>query len=124
MTLPEVLLWEQLRGQRLEGLRFRRQHPIGPYVLDFYCPSAKLAIEVDGAVHDSPDQALSVGRRDAWLNVHGVRVLRFDASEILQDDRFEGVLKTIAHACAMSGPLPPPPPSAVPLPRCAGEDHD
>jgi very-short-patch-repair endonuclease len=51
MTLPEVLLWNGLRGGRLEGLRFRRQHPFGPYILDFYCEQAKLAVEVDGMAH-------------------------------------------------------------------------
>src|SRR5438874_3677081 len=51
MTLPEIVLWQALRRSLL-GLRFRRQHPIGPYVLDFYCPSARLAIEIDGLAHD------------------------------------------------------------------------
>ena len=49
MTLSEVLLWERIRGGRLNGLRFRRQHPIGPYILDFYCASGRLAVEIDGA---------------------------------------------------------------------------
>ncbi|MEJ1968138.1 MAG: DUF559 domain-containing protein [Rhizomicrobium sp.] len=48
MTLPEILLWQQLRGRKLRGLSFRRQHPVGPYILDFFCASAALAIEVDG----------------------------------------------------------------------------
>ena len=48
MSLPEIVLWQALRKGRLAGLRFRRQHPIGPYIFDFYCPSALLAIEVDG----------------------------------------------------------------------------
>ncbi|MBD0414504.1 endonuclease domain-containing protein [Oryzicola mucosus] len=57
MSLPEVLLWEQLRQLRLGGLRFRRQHPIGPYGLDFYCPKARLVVEVDGAHHHVPADA-------------------------------------------------------------------
>src|SRR3954469_10158826 len=55
MTLPEVLLWQALRGGQVGGLRFRRQHPIGHYVLDFYCPALRLAVEVDGAAHDIPE---------------------------------------------------------------------
>jgi len=51
MTLPEVVLWQHLRGRHFSGPRFRRQHPAGPYVLDFYCPAAKLAVEIDGYVH-------------------------------------------------------------------------
>ena len=66
MTLPEVVLWT-FRGKRLAGLRFRRQHPIGDYILDFYCPSLKLCIEVDGAVHFSADQGAHDERREHWL---------------------------------------------------------
>jgi very-short-patch-repair endonuclease len=53
-SLPEGLLWRCLRGRRLEGLRFRRQHPAGPYVLDFYCPALRLAVEIDGDTHGDP----------------------------------------------------------------------
>ncbi len=76
-------------------MRFRRQHPLGPYVLDFYCPEAKLAIEVDGAVHDLPDQARHDERRDHWLGQQGIRVLRFSAAEILNDRELEGTLALI-----------------------------
>ena len=68
MTLPEVVLWRALRKGRLAGLRIRRQHPIGPYILDFYCPSARLAIEVDGSVHDITAQVRHDERRAAWLD--------------------------------------------------------
>jgi len=57
MTLPEVVLWQELRRGKLKGLQFRRQHPIGPYILDFYCSAARLAIEIDGASHSSDVQA-------------------------------------------------------------------
>jgi very-short-patch-repair endonuclease len=57
MSLPEVVLWQALRRGQVAGLRFRRQHPIGPYILDFYCLSARLAIEVDGFAHDNAVQA-------------------------------------------------------------------
>jgi very-short-patch-repair endonuclease len=104
MSLPEVLLWDCLRGQRLGGLRFRRQHAIEPYVLDFYCPAAKLAVEVDGAHHDLPGQLSHDERRDRWLDERGVRVMRIAAADILDDQAFEGVLRMIADA-ARSPPI-------------------
>lgn len=85
LTLPEVLLWTALRGRRLDGLRFRRQHPIGPYILDFYCEDLRLAIEVDGSGHEHPDQALHDDRRTDWLNQRGVAVHRIAARRILED---------------------------------------
>jgi very-short-patch-repair endonuclease len=94
MTLPEVLLWQELR-RRQWTMRFRRQHPVGPYVLDFYCPESKLAIEIDGAVHDLPTQALHDERRDDWLRQQGIRVLRFSAVDVLNDRGLEGVLALI-----------------------------
>ena len=75
MTPPEVWLWSLLR-QRPEGIRFRRQHPLGPYVLDFYCPEAKLAIEIDGIAHDMGDNPARDIARDAWLTDHDLRVAR------------------------------------------------
>src|ERR1700745_3415651 len=61
MTLPEVLLWTAIRGGRIGGFRFRRQHPIGPYVLDFYCAAEKFAVGVDGSAHDVPSSGLAPG---------------------------------------------------------------
>jgi very-short-patch-repair endonuclease len=75
-TGPERALWEMLRGKQL-GLRFRRQHPIGPYILDFYCPAVRLCVEVDGPVHREPEQMEHDVERDAWLRAQDVRVLRF-----------------------------------------------
>ena len=94
MTLPEVVLWEHLRRGRL-AMRFRRQHPIGPYVLDFYCSEHRLCVEVDGFVHDLPGQAMHDERRDAWLKQQGIRVLRFRAADVLSDRELEGVLNLI-----------------------------
>jgi very-short-patch-repair endonuclease len=71
MSLPEVVLWQALRNVRLAGLRFRRQHPIGPYILDFYCPAARLALEVDGFAHYSIAEAYRDERRQAWLAQQG-----------------------------------------------------
>ncbi|HWG06702.1 MAG TPA: endonuclease domain-containing protein [Beijerinckiaceae bacterium] len=111
MTLPEVVLWQALRKGRLAGLRIRRQHPIGPYILDFYCPSARLAIEVDGSVHDVATQVRHDERRAAWLAERGVRMLRIAAMDVLKDERVEGVLLDIEQAAALapSGPLRGPP---------------
>jgi very-short-patch-repair endonuclease len=56
LSLPEVIVWQNLRGRRLEGVRFRRQHPVGRYVLDFYCDEARLAVEIDGQQHSTEDR--------------------------------------------------------------------
>jgi very-short-patch-repair endonuclease len=111
MTLPEVVLWQVLRGRRLKGLRFRRQHPMGPYILDFYCPSACLAVEVDGIAHDFVEQAIHDARRDAWLNDRGVRVLRVQARDVLDEDGLEGVLMAIADAASAPTAFGGPPPA-------------
>jgi very-short-patch-repair endonuclease len=106
MSLPEVVLWQSLRQGRLAGLRFRRQHPIGPYVLDFYCAAAHLAIEVDGFAHDTEFGARRDEHRDGWLAERGVTVLRVRASDVSRDDKLEGILLGIAQAAsgAPSGP--------------------
>jgi very-short-patch-repair endonuclease len=85
MSLPEVLLWNAIRGRRLGGLLFRRQHPIGDYVLDFYCPAVRLAVEVDGRVHELPDRMRRDAVRDAFLAERGIRVLRLPAKMVLED---------------------------------------
>jgi len=112
MTLPEIVLWRALRRKALAGLRFRKQHPMGDCVLDFYLPSARLAIEVDGKAHDRGDRPLRDARRDAWLAGRGVRVLRVPARDVLDEKALEGVLRAIAEAArlAPSGSLRSPPP--------------
>lgn len=79
-----MLLWRQLR-KRPDGLKFRHQHPAGPYSLDFYCPEVDLAIEVDGEAHARGDQPERDAERDAWLGMRGVRILRIPAAEVLRD---------------------------------------
>src|SRR3954470_5526810 len=93
MSLPEVLLWKAIRGGGIDRLRFRRQHPIGPYVLDFYCDAAKLAVEVDGASHGGGDRPQRDERRDAWLADQGIATLRLPASLILRD--VDAAMRTI-----------------------------
>ena len=109
--LPEVLLWQYLRGGKLNGLRFRRQHPVGPYILDFFCAAAWLAVEVDGRGHEDASQFKHDQRRDEWLAGEGITALRIAAVGILKHGNMENVLARIAHAAALStafgGPPPP-----------------
>lgn len=89
-------LWAHLRSGQLDGHRFRRQQPLGPYILDFYCATARLVIELDGPIHDT--QREYDRERDAYLAAHGLRVLRFTNDAILND--LDGVLRTIRQAMA------------------------
>ena len=97
MTLPEGLLWIELR-KRPGGFKFRRQHPFGPHVLDFFCASEKLAIEVDGASHDMGDRPQRDLARDAWFRTHGIRTMRFNATDVLDD--MESVIRMIQESCS------------------------
>src|SRR5688572_17350411 len=97
MTLPERTLWSLLRREQL-GLRFRRQHPIGPFILDFYCPAAKLCVEVDGPAH--AEQAEHDLRRDRWLMEQGIKVLRVSIDDVEQMSAV--VLASIKQAAAPS----------------------
>lgn len=83
MSLPEVLLWKYLRGKP-QGVKFRRQHPVGPYVIDFYCPSARIGIEIDGIAHSMGDRAQRDAQRDAWLAGQGIRIVRIPVAEVLR----------------------------------------
>jgi very-short-patch-repair endonuclease len=84
MTWPEARLWQVLRT-RPDGLKFRRQHPVGPYVLDFYCPSSKLVVEVDGVAHGMGTNPASDAARDAWLKERGFSVCRIPARHLYGD---------------------------------------
>ncbi len=86
--MPERVLWNILKLQRERDLTFRRQHPIGPYVLDFYCHAAELAIEIDGVSYHSGERARRDEARDAWLAAHGLLVFRIGAWR-LPKQRFE-----------------------------------
>ncbi|NNC73690.1 MAG: endonuclease domain-containing protein [Sphingomonadaceae bacterium] len=94
MSLPEALLWRELR-KRPGELKFRRQHPAGNYILDFYCGEAKLAIEIDGESHNRGDQPDRDAKRDGWLANQDIRVLRFPASDVLNN--LEGVVRNIVE---------------------------
>ena len=84
MSLPEVLLWRNLRGSP-QGVRFRNQHPADVYVLDFFCARANLAIEIDGLAHDMGDRPQRDEQRDAWLQDYRIDTVRLPASEVLRD---------------------------------------
>ena len=83
-TRAERALWTVLKGRRLAGAKFRRQHSVGPFVLDFFCPAARLAVEVDGGVHADPARADYDGGRQRWLEARGIRVVRVTNAEVLQ----------------------------------------
>ena len=85
LTAPEARLWLRLRPRDESGLAFRRQVPIDPYILDFYCAKAKLAVEVDGLIHDTYEQAVRDERRDLWLLEKNILTYRIPASEIMAD---------------------------------------
>ena len=94
LTPAEEMLWQALRGRKLNQLKFRCQHPVGRFIVDFYCPSAKLVIEVDGGIHSqqqSYDQA-----RTEQMQAFGYRVLRFTNEEVIND--LSNVLIQIAEA--------------------------
>jgi very-short-patch-repair endonuclease len=112
LSLPEKLLWVRLRGAEV---RFRRQHPVGPYVLDFYCPAAKLAIEVDGFAHDTGDRPRRDETRTEWLARQGIEVVRIPAKDVLADP--DTVADALLKLCTQ--PLPHPAlPDGPPPPAC------
>src|SRR4051812_29780736 len=84
LSLPEAFLWQVLRT-RPDGLKFRLQHPFERCTVDFYCPAAKLVVEVDGESHSMGDRPARDHRRDAWLREQGLRVVRFNATDVLRD---------------------------------------
>jgi very-short-patch-repair endonuclease len=102
MSLPEGLLWRELR-QRPGGLKFRRQHPAGVYVLDFYCAAAKLAIEVDGWAHETAEVASRDAARSHFLRSQGVATLRVPAMVVLND--MPTAVARIVEVCLSRVPL-------------------
>jgi adenine-specific DNA-methyltransferase len=106
LTDAEQILWSALRDSRLHGIKFRRQHPFGPYVLDFFCVKAQLDVELDGSVHMQPEQREYDDERTSYLNTHGLRVLRLRNEDIT--DRLDEVMTRIMEAAS---PTPQPPPS-------------
>lgn len=116
LSLPEKLLWARIKSA---NLRIRRQHPIGPFVLDFHFAAAKLAIEVDGASHDMGDRPERDEARRRWLNSEGIEVLRIPARDILRDP--DEVANALLAYCADRGePLHRSPSASGPPPHAYG----
>jgi len=110
MSLPEVLLWQRLRG-RDGGRKFRRQHPVGGYVLDFYCARARLVIEIDGEAHNRGNRPQRDAVRDMRLTERGLRIVRIAAADVLRDadtvaDAIVAMAQPLHHLPAASGPPP------------------
>ena len=102
-TDAERLVWAALRAHRLNGASFRRQAPIGGYIVDFVCHAARLVIEIDGGQHFEPEHERRDARRDAFLRSRGFRILRFNNNEVMTNRA--GVLETIAAALAQAPSL-------------------
>lgn len=85
MTEAELVLWEVLKGKKLCGRKFRRQHSIGYYIADFYCPAERLIIELDGQHHYTPEGLEKDRERDDHLEELGIKVLRFENKEVLNN---------------------------------------
>ena len=99
-TPAEKILWEQLRDRRLLGLKFRRQHPLGTYIVDFYCPAQRLVVEIDGEIHRY--QGVNDQLRTDQLEEKGYKVIRFWNYEVEQ--HLDTVLDTIVEKCDLPSP--------------------
>jgi very-short-patch-repair endonuclease len=111
-TPAEEMLWQCLRRRQLHGMRFRRQHPIGRYVADFYCHQQKLIVEVDGCIHSLEDKRQMDKERSSVLEAGGYTILRVKNEEVRRAT--EAVLLRILAVCTPSPPTP--------LPRGEGRD--
>jgi len=96
MSLPEVLLWARLRGQP-DGIKFRRQHSVDNYVIDFFVADLKLAIEIDGEAHNMGDRPIRDARREQELKRYGIETVRIAASDVLRSP--EAVAETLVNYC-------------------------
>ena len=106
MTGPEARLWSRLRARQLQGLKFRRQHGIGPYIVDFYCPEQSLVIEVDGDSHADADQMLKDQLRDRYFQSLGLRVIRYFNDDIVKN--LDGDLEDLAEKLSSGSTSPCP----------------
>ena len=111
MPAAEALFWQQVRGGRFRGLKFKRQVPVPPYIADFLCTSERLIVELDGAPHETEARRRRDAARDAWLTGQGFQVLRFPNDLVLSN--LGQVLDAVAAAvearlsCASSGTVAP-----------------
>lgn len=94
-TSAEAMLWRYLKGSQAGGYKFRRQHGIGPYIMDFYCPMLRLGIELDGSVHEAPMADEKDEIRTRFLNEQGVTILRFKNEVVWMNPR--GIVNEIVR---------------------------
>ena len=97
MSGTELQVWVRLRGRKLDGWKFRRQQPIGEYYVDFYCPAAKLVVEINGPSHADERAAYDI-RRQAWLEAEGYRVIRFPVRDV--DEEVVNVIDSMLRVLA------------------------
>jgi 3-isopropylmalate/(R)-2-methylmalate dehydratase small subunit len=111
LSKPEAMLWSELK-KRPSGLKFRKQHPAGPYTLDFYCPAARLCVEIDGQSHERGDSQIRDGERDRFLEHHRVHVVRLPAPEVLRnlDDAVRYIAQQAEERIPLHRPVDGPPP--------------
>jgi very-short-patch-repair endonuclease len=109
MSLPEVLLWQRLRGSAL-GVKFRRQHPVGPYIADFYCSALRLVIEIDGQIHEQSEQLQRDANKNRFMAENGYQVIRIIAADVLKyvDMVADGIARYIASPLHHPADGPPP----------------
>jgi len=107
MTWPEKLFWSRIKAKQFFGLKFRKQHPIGPYIVDFYCASRSLVIEIDGMSHTDAE---ADAWRQRWLESNGMKMLRYSNDDVIVD--IDGVIEDLEHQLGSTSenhpPLAPP----------------
>jgi very-short-patch-repair endonuclease len=113
MTRAEIMLWQALRKMTLTGTHFRRQAVVGPFIVDFVCHAKRVAIEIDGGIHELADVAARDAEREAFIAGRGYRVLRFSNGEV--EGNVGAVVRAIAAAVGADTPIP------GPAPRGGGE---
>ena len=91
MTPPERYLWKYLRSRQIHGFKFRRQHGIGPYIVDFYCPEKAVAIEIDGDMHAEEDQRIRDKQKEEYFSSLNIQLIRYTNRDVLQN--LEGVIE-------------------------------
>jgi very-short-patch-repair endonuclease len=106
MTGPETRLWSRLRARQVQGLKFRRQHGIGPYIVDFYCSEQSLVIEVDGDSHADADQIPKDQLRDRYFQSLGLHVIRYINDDIMKN--LDGLLENLAERLSSGSTSPRP----------------
>jgi len=112
LTDAEQWLWHKVRRKQFQGVQFYRQRPVGPYIVDFYAPSVRLVVEVDGGQHFEAEYADRDQRRDHYLRGRGLQVLRFDNLQVLREgqavlDCIWAHIETVRRSEAAKSPLPP-----------------